>query len=406
MDILFLLTVAAIIVVLVFDYTNGFHDVSNIVATMIASGAMSARRALLLAAIFEFLGPLLGGTAVADTVGKLVNTDYVVREMGRTAFTVKASEDEQGRLQWRVQVLRTGEVRLFDREEDLLTFLRQNANQPGFRYGRQVLLVLTLAAVLAAILWNLITWYLGIPSSSSHALVGGLLGATLIATRHSSAIHWGLADFTPGHAQGVIGVVLALFLSPLLGLLVGYFLQRLVAFMLRWATPQANIWLRRLQWFTASALAFSHGTNDAQKSMGVIALVLLSSGYLSEFHVPLWVKAVCALTLALGAMSGGWRIMKTVGRGIFRLRPVHGFCSQFASAAVIFGHALLGGPVSTTHVVSSTVAGVGAAERREAVRWGKMHEILVAWLLTLPAAAGAGAVFYLFLSPLARMGRP
>jgi PiT family inorganic phosphate transporter len=188
-------------------------------------------------------------------------------------------------------------------------------------------------------------------------------------------------------------------------LLLGFGLQRLMGLVLRRARPRANVWLRRLQWVTSAALAFSHGTNDGQKSMGVITLVLGLAGYvnLTVFRVPLWVKLACAFAISFGVLSGGWRIMKTLGRGIFKLRPVHGFTSQFTSAGVILGHSLIGGPVSTTHVVTSTVMGIGTASRKKAVRWGKVREIGLAWLLTVPASAIAGAVWFFVFSPLARL---
>jgi PiT family inorganic phosphate transporter len=402
MDPLLLLLILAVLVVILFDYTNGFHDASNVVATMISSGAMTPRCAVLLASLFEFLGPLLGGTAVANTLGKLVDMEYVQKEMGQEVFVVHA-QTEAGQRSWRVRHIHTREEKVFRTEADLLAYLRAES-VPGQaqRFGQRAFLLVILAAVLGAIFWNLLTWYLGLPSSSSHALVGGLVGATLAATRQWEAIRWGFHDFNLLHPHGVLGVLVALFVSPLLGFLLGAAVQKITRFLLRRASPRANDWLKRLQWLTSSALAFSHGTNDAQKSMGVITLLLFASGSLPRFEVPLWVQGVCASAITLGILSGGWRIMRTIGRGIFRLRPIHGFSSQLASAAVVLGHALIGGPVSTTHVVSSTVMGVGTAERKKAVRWNKVGDILAAWGLTLPAAALAGAGCYALLSPLTR----
>jgi len=396
------LVILTVALALLFDYTNGFHDTSTIVATMIASGAMSPRNAIVLAGVFHFLGPMLGGTAVANTIGKLVDLERLTQEMGRHVFEVQVRQDQAGQKSWRVQDQRTREIQTFANETDVVNFLASQPIDKAVRWGQRLILLITMAALLGATFWNLFTWYFGLPSSSSHALVGGLVGATLVATRNVGTIQWGSEDFNLLHPHGVIGVLVALVASPLIGFLLGFSVQRVALFALRWATPRANVWLSRWQWLSSGALAFSHGTNDAQISMGVITLVLVASGSLAEFQVPLWVKFACALAITLGTVSGGWRIMKTIGRGLFRLRPIHGFSSQFASAAVILGHALIGGPVSTTHVVSSTVMGVGSAERKKAVRWGKVKEILVTWVLTVPAAALAAALFYAGLSPLTR----
>lgn len=404
MDLFLLLVVLAILAVLLFDYTNGFHDVSNIVATMIASGAMTPRSALLLASLFEFLGPLLGGTAVASTIGTLVDTELVQREMGAEVFVVSSRIDAAGRRNWRVRSIHARQERWISSEEELLACLREGSSpERAQRFGQRLLLRILLAAVLGATSWNLLTWYFGLPSSSSHGLVGSLVGATLTATGRWEAIDWGVHEFNLFHPRGVVGVLAALLVSPLVGFLLGAVVQKTSRFLLRRASPRANRWLCRLQWGTASLLAFSHGTNDAQKSMGVITLLLLSSGYLSRFEVPFWVKFICSLALLLGVLSGGWRIMRTLGRSIFRLRPIHGFSSQLASAIVVLGQALLGGPVSTTHVVASTVMGVGTAERKKAVRWSKVGNILAAWVLTLPAAALMAALSYALLSPLSRL---
>ena len=336
METILILAVVAIVLALIFDFTNGFHDASNLVATMLASRAMPPPRAVILASTFEFLGPILGGTAVANTVGKILNED-----------------------------------------------------------GTGILVPVVLAAIIAAIAWNLFTWYFGIPSSSSHALIGGLVGAALVATRSTTSVHWGFHGFDPLHPSGVFGVAMALMISPFLGFIAGFVLQKITAFALRGATPRANTGLKRLQWVTASILAFSHGTNDAQKTMGIITLLLVSGGWITTFEVPLWVKGSAALMIALGALSGGWRIMRTIGRGIFKVRPIHGFSSQAASAAVILGNALTGGPVSTTHVVSSTVMGVGTASKVRAVKWGRVGDIVLTWLITIPASMLLAALVFL-----------
>jgi PiT family inorganic phosphate transporter len=314
----------SIVVALVFDFLNGFHDSSNIVATMISSGAMTPRKALFMSAIAEFCAPFLFGVAVATTIGKdLVSPDSVTT-------------------------------------------------------------VVILAALVSAIMWNLITWAFGLPSSSSHALVGGLVGAVGLAE--------GLGAI---QMSGLLKVVVALLISPLLGLVIGHLLMKLVLFLARGASPRINSLFKRLQVITSLALALSHGTNDAQKTMGIISMSLVAAGWLRDFVVPWWVIALSAASISLGAASGGWRIIKTLGAKIYRIRPIHGFTSQVTSATVILGAALLGGPVSTTQVVSSAIMGVGSAERLSKVRWGVAGEIFVAWVLTLPITALMAALLYI-----------
>jgi len=314
----------SIVVALFFDFLNGFHDSSNIVATMISSGAMTPRKALFMSAIAEFCAPFLFGVAVATTIGKdLVSPDSVTT-------------------------------------------------------------VVILAALVSAIMWNLITWAFGLPSSSSHALVGGLVGAVGLAE--------GLGAI---QMSGLLKVVVALLISPLLGLVIGHLLMKLVLFLARGASPRINSLFKRLQVITSLALALSHGTNDAQKTMGIISMSLVAAGWLRDFVVPWWVIALSATSISLGAASGGWRIIKTLGAKIYRIRPIHGFTSQVTSATVILGAALLGGPVSTTQVVSSAIMGVGSAERLSKVRWGVAGEIFVAWVLTLPITALMAALLYI-----------
>ena len=314
----------SIVVALFFDFLNGFHDSSNIVATMISSGAMTPRKALFMSAIAEFCAPFLFGVAVATTIGKdLVSPDSVTT-------------------------------------------------------------VVILAALVSAIAWNLITWAFGLPSSSSHALVGGLIGAVGLAE--------GLGAI---QMSGLLKVVVALLISPLLGLVIGHLLMKLVLFLARGASPRINSLFKRLQVITSLALALSHGTNDAQKTMGIISMSLVAAGWLRDFVVPWWVIALCAASISLGTATGGWRIIKTLGAKIYRIRPIHGFTSQVTSATVILGAALLGGPVSTTQVVSSAIMGVGSAERLSKVRWGVAGEIFVAWVLTLPITALMAALLYI-----------
>jgi PiT family inorganic phosphate transporter len=312
---------------LVFDFLNGFHDSANIVATVISSRSLHPRVALIIAALSEFAGPFIFGVAVAKTVGDgLLNTSALKLDV-------------------------------------------------------------IIAALLAAVLWNLITWYFGIPSSSSHALVGGLLGSSVLA-----------AGVGVVRVPGLLTILIALLISPVMGLVVGFLLMRLILFSVRRATPSINTVFKRMHVATLIGLGLSHGTNDAQKTMGVIALGLVLSDKLPSFYVPVWVIAASALSIALGTSLGGWRLIRTLGGRIYRIRPVHGFASQIAGASVILGAALLGGPVSTTQVLSSSIVGAGAAERINKIRWNVMGEMVVAWLLTIPISAGLAALSYLVIS--------
>lgn len=326
------LLVVGVVLALVFDFTNGFNDSASLVASIVASRALRPRPALWLAAVFEFLGPLVVGTAVATTIGGILERDT------------------------------TG-----------------------------ALVPVVLIALACAILWNAGAALVGMPTSSSHALVGSLIGAQLMSSGRLESVNWGLRSFDPLHPSGVLGVVMALLISPVVGFVAGFVMQRVMTRLLRGATPRVNRHLRRAQVTSAAALAFSHGANDAQKAMGVITMLLVSGGAVSTFMVPLWVKLAAASAISLGVLTGGRRIMRTIGAGIFRIRPVHGFSSQSASAAVILGNALVGGPVSTAHVVSSSIMGVGAGSRRRAVRWGKARAILVTWVLTIPATGALAA---------------
>jgi PiT family inorganic phosphate transporter len=319
-----------LVLALIFDFLNGFHDSSNIVATVISSGAIHPRRALLLAAVAHFIGPFAFGVAVATTVGS------------------------------------------------------------GLLHIEVLPVSVVIGALIAAVLWNLITWYLAIPSSSSHALVGGLLGSAIMA-RGIEVIQLG----------GLIKILLALLISPLLGLAAGFLIMRLILWLARNATPRVNNLFRRLQIITLFGLGLSHGTNDAQKTMGVITLGLVSSGLQDSFKVETWVIAVSATAIALGTSLGGWRLIRTLGARIFRIRPVHSFSSQIAGASVILGAALLGGPVSTTQVMSSSIMGVGASERLSKVRWNIMGDMVTAWILTIPITGVLAAIFYLLVSGLA-----
>lgn len=341
MDSLWFIVVVCIALLVLFDFTNGFHDTANMVAAVVASRAMTPSQAILLVAFFTFLGPLLAGTAVADTVGGFVT----LNELPAT-----------------------------------------------------ISIAMVLAAALGAVTLNFLTWWRGLPSSSSHALVGALTGVVFI-TAGSENVVWGWQLLLEeGRWTGVTKIIAALLVSPLLGLLAGWVLHHLVRLLLRRTKPDINQPLRHMQWLGAAWLAFAHGANDAQKSMGIITMVLLLSGFIPQFEVPFWVVLLCATAITLGTVSGGWRIIRTVGFGIYRLRPLHAFESQMSSAAVISIAAFFGGPVSTTHVVSSSIMGIGAAERAKAVRWGKATEIGFTWLVTLPVAGLLAIGFYfLFL---------
>jgi PiT family inorganic phosphate transporter len=244
-----------------------------------------------------------------------------------------------------------------------------------------------IAALVGAIIWNLLTWFFGIPSSSSHALVGGIVGAVAIG-----------AGFEAIKLGGLEKVLIALFASPIIGFIIGYIITKVIFFLARGATPRINKFFKNSQILTATVLAFSHGTNDAQKTMGVITLGLLINGYITKFEVPFWVIATSAGAIALGTALGGWRLIRTLGGKFYKIRPVHSFAAQTTSAIVILGASLIGGPVSTTQVVSSAIIGVGSSERLSKVRWGVAGDIVIAWLVTIPATALVAAGAYWLLT--------
>lgn len=319
----------AIALSIAFALTNGFHDAANAIATLVATRGARPGQAIALAATFNMLGALLVGSAVADTIAGIV--------------TVAPTEA--------VEVIGSG--------------------------------------VLAATLWNLLTWWRGLPSSSAHALVGGLAGAAF-AEAGAGAIQWGGLDGLK--PVGLFGVLIALAVSPVLGLGFGFIFTRLDKRLLRRATNRVKTPIRSAEWAMSAALSFGHGANDAQKSMGVIAALLLATGHIETLTVPLWVKLACGGALTFGTAMGGWRIISTIGRRIFRLGEIDAFASQSASTAVILPATYLGAPVSTTQVVASSVVGVGGGRRRwHHVRWVVVRSIALAWLLTLPASAAIGA---------------
>jgi PiT family inorganic phosphate transporter len=318
--------IAVIVLGLGFDFLNGIHDSSNVVATMISSRAFSPRVALGVTAVANFAGPFIFGVAVANTIGNEVVSSKSIN----------------------IEVI--------------------------------------LAALVSAILWDLLTWYLGFPSSSSHALIGGIIGAVVADSG------WQVIEI-----RGLEKIFIALFASPFIGFIIGWILLKVIV-MLSWnATPRINGLFKYSQIVTGITLALSHGTNDAQKTMGIITLALLTGGYLKVFEVPIWVILICAMMIALGTSVGGWKLIRTLGGKFYKIRPLEGFASQLASGIVILSASLIGGPVSTTQVVSSSIMGVGAAERPNKVRWGVAEEIAAAWLLTIPATALVAAGIYLVI---------
>ena len=319
------LLIAIVALGLVFDYTNGFHDTANAIATSVSTRALSPRTAIIMAAGLNLLGALIY-TGVAKTVGEgLVNTELVT-------------------------------------------------------------LPVVLSALVGAIAWNLTTWHFGIPSSSSQALFGGLIGAT-IASAGVTGVIW----------SGVLNkIIIPMIGSPLVGFAGAWLLMTsLIWLVRRRSQAPVNRWFRRLQPISAGFMAFSHGANDAQKTMGIITLALFTSGKITTFEVPLWVKIACAVAMALGTYSGGWRIIHTLGAKVIKLDPIHGFAAETAAASVIQLATHFGLPVSTTHTITAAIMGVGSTQRLSAVRWGVAGNIMTAWVLTLPAAGLVAAGVYL-----------
>jgi PiT family inorganic phosphate transporter len=327
------LTLTLIVVIglaIVFDYINGFHDTANAIATSVATRALHPRYAILMAAGFNFIGAF-AGTAVATTIGAgLVDEDTTTQAV-------------------------------------------------------------IAAALLGAIAWNLLTWYIGLPSSSSHALIGGLFGATLVAAGPSAF-----------NVQGIVDkVLIPMVTSPLIGFIAAFALIIGLYWLFHRAPRHAtNNAFRRLQVGSAGFMAFSHGSNDAQKTMGIITLALFSAGIVDSVEVPTWVIIVSATALSLGTAVGGWRIMHTMGHRVVKLEPVHGFAAETTAATVLLATARLGMPVSTTHVISSAIMGVGSARGTRGVRWAVARSILIAWIITIPAAGFVAAVAWIILNAI------
>ncbi len=331
-----------IMIALAFGFLNGMHDSSNLVSTVISSRSLAPHRALAMVATAVLVGPFVLGAKVATTIGS--------------------------------EVLTT----------------------------ESLTLAVVMAGLVAAVAWNLLTWYVGIPSSSSHALIGGLVGAAITDSLfvHLQTGIYTINDFYDVFAivklPGFLKVLIALFISPPLGLLAGFCIMRLTLFMARGSSPGVNRLFKTGQVLTATVLAISHGANDGQKTMGVIAMGLMAAGVTSSFSIPLWVVAVSALAMAAGTASGGWRLIRTLGGKFYKIRPIHGLVTQVSAATVILTAALVGGPVSTTQVVSTAILGAGSAERINKVRWNVGLQIVMTWFITIPAAAiFAGLVFVL-----------
>jgi inorganic phosphate transporter, PiT family len=328
-----ILIIAIIIIALIFDFTNGFHDSANSISTVVSTKVLSPRNAVIFAAFFNFLAAFGFGVAVADTISNIVELNVV---------------------------------------------------------STIVIPYIILGALTGAISWNLITWFFGLPTSSSHALIGGLTGAGISAAG-LAAIKW----------STVGKVALFMVLSPLIGLACGFLFMAAILWITRKANkPTAEGHFKRLQLCSAAAYSFSHGTNDAQKTMGIIIPLLFSIGYFSadanasHLPVPLWVIIICYTTIALGTLAGGWRIVRTMGYKITKLRPVHGFAAETAGAATILGASAAGIPVSTTHVICSSIMGVGTTMGASTVKWGVARSIMFAWILTIPVSALIGFVSF------------
>ena len=339
-----ILIISVIIIALVFEYINGFHDTANAIATSVSTKVLTPRQAILMAAALNLLGAMVG-VSVATTIGKgLVDTAFVTTE---TIF----------------------------------------------------------CALAGAIIWNIFTWWLGLPSSSSHALIGGLCGATL-ASAHGqwSVIRWDMINPVSGKLEGLWPkVIMPMFSSPVMGIIGGFLLMNLLVILLHKLRPRViNAVFGKLQIVSAAFMGFSHGTNDAQKTMGIIALVLYTAtnggafvhlpawlDFLQtpKFEVALWVKLACAMTMAMGTAAGGWRIIRTLGHKMVKLQPIHGFAAETTAATIIQLASHLGIPLSTTHIISSSIMGVGATKRLSAVKWGIVGHMVWAWILTLPVTA-------------------
>ncbi len=336
------ITIVVIIAAFVFLLTDGLHDASSVVATIIACGAATPMQSILLAAGAGLVGVLLGGSAVAHTIVNLIELPIDHR-----------------------------------------------------------LLIILLSALLAAVAWNLFTWQLGLPSSSTHALVGGLIGSIWVAAG-ANHITWGFTEFlSPQHQiTGIIKIFLSLIISPILGFLAAFFLQQVMKLLLRNARFSVNTWLKRSQWIMAGILAFNHGSNDTQKILGLVSLALIANRWLDYETIPLWSRLLGGMVMFTGTIFGGWAIIKTLGRKVFPLRPIHSFNSLLSSGSSLFIGNLLGAPISTTHLVAGTIIGVGAADEYRMVNWEIGKEMVLAWFITIPASACMAGLLYIVLNKI------
>ncbi|MCX5749106.1 MAG: inorganic phosphate transporter [Candidatus Saganbacteria bacterium] len=324
----FIAVCAIIFLALIFDFINGFHDAANSIATVVSTRVLSPKIAVIWAAFFNFLAAFIFGLAVATTIGKGV--------IDPSSVTIKVIA----------------------------------------------------AGLVGAVIWDLITWYFGLPTSSSHALIGGFAGAAVIRSGWSVII-----------VPGLLKIILFIFIAPLLGFILGYLFMLAVYWLFRNASPQRlDSGFRRMQLISAAAYSLGHGGNDAQKTMGIIAVLLFTTGYLGHsFYIPIWVVFACYISIALGTFFGGWRIVKTMGTKITKLRPVGGFCAETAGAITLFVSTHFGIPVSTTHTITGSIMGVGSTKGINSVKWGVAGSILWAWLLTIPASAIIAMGAYLAL---------
>lgn len=322
------LIILVIVLALAFDFINGFHDTANAIATCVSTRAIRPGLAIIGTAVLNFIGAMIS-TGVAKTIGgDIVTSPAMINEL------------------------------------------------------------VIIAGLTGAIVWNLITWWFGMPSSSSHALIGGMIGAVAFSVGAAALNDW-----------GIIKIFLSLILSPISAIIIGYIIMKLLFVICHSFKPaKVNMTANRLQILSAALMAFSHGSNDAQKSMGIITLALVSGGFIQPMEVPTLVKILCALAMALGTSVGGWKIIRTVGGKIFKMHPIHGFAADLNSAVVIFSATLLHLPVSTTHVVSGSIMGVGSAQRVKAVHWSVARQMVTAWVMTIPCTAVIGAASYFVIS--------
>ncbi len=326
LQISFWVVATLVVLAVVFDFMNGFHDAANSIATVVSTGVLKPQQAIIFAACFNFIALFIFQLKVAATVGKGIVEPGVVDHH------------------------------------------------------------VVFGALIGAITWNVVTWWYGIPSSSSHALIGGIVGATIAKSGASKLI-----------AGGIVKTVVFIFLSPLLGFVLGSLLMVVVAWLFRRTSPlKVDNWFRRLQLLSAGLYSLGHGGNDAQKTIGIIWMLLIAAGYssASDKLPPLWTIWTCYIAIALGTMFGGWRIVKTMGQKITKLKPVGGFCAETGGAMTLFIATALGVPVSTTHTITGAIVGVGSTRRASAVRWGVAGNIVWAWIFTIPASAFVAAVFY------------